>query len=234
MQFRIDEVLPEPAEVLKGQGMANHPNLPARIHRLLDSAIDLYSQLADPKGLMEDLPASDFAAVYNGNGRNFLQSPLQYIFPQADGLALFAATLGSALAVKNSELFAKGEAALGYMLDAVTTCGAEYLAKLMGIRYFEFLPEEQRRLGKLSVLHYSPGYCGWDITGQTRLFQALHPDEIGVSLNTSCVMTPLKSVSGVLVIGRKEMHMFKPTFPFCKECQTHKCLERMASLEREY
>ena len=120
------------------------------------------------------------------------------------------------------------------MLDAVTTCGAEHLAKLMALRYFELLPEEQCLSREMSVLHYSPGYCGWDIRGQEKIFRVLHPHEIGVTLNSSCVMQPLKSVSGVLVIGKKGIHMFKPKFPFCKECDTHKCLERMADVEQEF
>jgi hypothetical protein len=46
-------------------------------------------------------------------------------------------------------------------------------------------------------------------------------------------MTPLKSVSGVLVAGDKEIHRFKPKYPFCKVCQTHSCLQRMKMLGPE-
>jgi hypothetical protein len=234
IKFDIDEVLPQHAEILESQGMAARPNLPEKIHRLVDSARDLYSHLVDPKGILEDLSISDFQAIYDGNGENASESPLQHIFPRADRLALFAATLGNRLAEKNSTLFAEGEAALGYMLDVVTTCGAEYLAELMGLRYFELMPEEQRRSSELGILHYCPGYCGWDITGQAKIFQTLNPHEIGVTLNESCVMQPLKSVSGVLLVGKKGIHMFKPEYPFCKKCETHKCLERMAYIEKEF
>jgi hypothetical protein len=80
------------------------------------------------------------------------------------------------------------------------------------------------------VLGYSPGYCGWHISGQKKLFAYLHPERIGITLNNSYLMTPLKSVTGVLVAGPPEIHRFKPDFPFCRHCRTYSCLERFKHL----
>lgn len=49
---------------------------------------------------------------------------------------------------------------------------------------------------------YSPGYCGWNITDQRTLFSMLPPAPCGVRLNDSCLMTPIKSVSGIIPVGR--------------------------------
>ena len=78
-----------------------------------------------------------------------------------------------------------------------------------------------------AVLSYSPGYCGWHISAQQKLFQYLRPGDIDISLNDSYLMTPLKSVSGVLVAGRKEIHYFDNSYPFCQDCKVESCLERM-------
>jgi hypothetical protein len=87
-------------------------------------------------------------------------------------------------------------------------------------------------------LRYSPGYCGWDITGQRQLFQALRPEEIGITLRESCLMEPLKSISGVLVAARPEDHRFDNTYPFCSACTTKTCRSRTAemrnSIPRKY
>jgi hypothetical protein len=62
------------------------------------------------------------------------------------------------------------------------------------------------------------------------LFERLRPAEIGVGLTASCLMDPLKSVSGVLVAGPAAVHRFRPTFTFCDACATHACRARMASV----
>ena len=65
----------------------------------------------------------------------------------------------------------------------------------------------------IGVLRYSPGYCGWHISGQRRLFAHLRPERIGITLHDSYLMEPLKSVSGVLIAGAKEIHAFADTYP---------------------
>jgi hypothetical protein len=79
-------------------------------------------------------------------------------------------------------------------------------------------------------MRYSPGYCGWHISGQKMLFQFLRPEEIGISLLESFLMKPLKSVTGVLIAGKKTVHVFKPEFPFCSECKDHSCQQRIKAL----
>jgi hypothetical protein len=232
-QFTVDEVVPTPAEVLDDQGMTGRANLPARITALLDSAVELFKQLAEPRGVLEDFPVSDFEAIYDGNRMNSPEGPVPLIVPRADAMALFAATLGNAPIAKSTELFAKGGPALGFMLDAVNSLGAERLGRLMGHRFLELLPEEQLPSKESRVQYYSPGHCGWHISGQAKLFHALHPEEIGVTINERWVMIPVKSISGFLVAGDIEIHKFHPSFSFCKQCKTHKCVQRLKVLEED-
>ncbi len=86
------------------------------------------------------------------------------------------------------------------------------------------------RAGGPLVLTYSPGYCGWHITGQRALFARLKPEEIGMKLTASCLMRPLKSVSGVVLAGERAAHAFDDTYPFCDECAGRPCRARIASL----
>lgn len=231
IEIEVHEVTPSRAEVLESQGMAGRENLPARIGALLDSALELFGQLAEPRGLLQDWPIAEFPSIYNGNGLNSPEGPVPLIVPKADGLALFAATLGGALIAKSSELFAQGGPALGFMLDAVNSSGAERLGMLMGQRFLELLPEELRRSRNLKAQYYCPGHCGWHISGQAKLFEILRPEEIGITLNARWVMQPTKSISGILAVGDMEIHRFRPNFPFCKDCKEHKCIKRLAILE---
>ena len=50
---------------------------------------------------------------------------------------------------------------------------------------------------------YSPGYCGWKVSDQQILFSLLPNQPCGVSLTASSLMCPIKSVSGVVGIGRQ-------------------------------
>jgi hypothetical protein len=234
IRFDVADIVPSPLEVLENQGMVGRRNLPDRIKALLDSALELFSQLAEPRGILQELPIADFKAIYNGNGKNSPEGPVPDIVRQAEALALFAATLGDELITKSSELFAKGGPALGYMLDAVNSSAAERLGALMGQRFLKLLAEQQRPVDDLKVQYYSPGHCGWHISGQKKLFQALRPEEMGIAINPSWAMKPFKSISGILVVGDMEIHRFRPIFSFCKQCKEKKCLERLKILENTH
>ena len=232
IKLDVNDVTPSIKEVMENQGMAGRKNLPERIRTLMDSARDLFRQLAEPMGVFEEISPSDFWEIYEGNGMNSDDGPVPNIVSGADSLAIFAATMGQTLAMRSSELFKEGKAPLGYMLDAVNSCGAERLGMLMGLRFLECLPEELRRSKNLKVQYYCPGHCGWHISGQTRLFQALRPKEIGISVNSSWAMQPLKSISGILAAGEIEVHRFQPVFSFCKLCKEKKCVQRLKILEQ--
>ncbi len=233
VQLTVEEITPTREEVLENQGMAGRSNLPVRILSLLESAYELFAQLAQPRGVMQELPIPEFESIYEGEGMNSPECPFPAIVRQADGLALFAATMGDRLIAKSSELFTKGQAALGYMLDAVNSSAAEQLGRRMGCYFLNLMPEEIRRSRELKVQYYSPGHCGWHISGQKKLFEALRPEEIGVTLKNKWIMHPFKSISGILVVGELRIHIFKPVFSFCKDCREHKCLQRMKLLEKE-
>ena len=233
IRFTIDEAMPPIQDVLQSQGMPERSEMPERVGALLDRSVNLFAELAGPIGVMEDLSQRDFGAVYEGEGLNAPETPIADIYPSADALALFACTLGSPISGQITALFAANDLALGYMLDAVASAAADQLAVLMGNRFVKRLPLEHPGSGHRRILPYSPGYCGWHISGQGRLFDFLRPADAGITLSTSYLMQPLKSVSGVLVAGKPEIHQFLPSYPFCGDCSTHACLGRTAAALRD-
>jgi cobalamin-dependent methionine synthase I len=113
------------------------------------------------------------------------------------------------------------------MLDAIASEATELAADGLEQRILD----ERIRLGAVapstSLVRYSPGYCGWHLSGQRALFAALKPEAIGLTLRDSCLMEPLKSISGVMVLGHPDIHEFSPTYSCCSECRTATCLPRM-------
>jgi hypothetical protein len=223
--FSIGEAMPPRGDVLHQMGMGSPAPVSTRTGALVESAVAEFERLAEPTGLVDDVTAEEFAAVYAGEGRNSHETPLERIYPRADSLALFVATLGARVSARITELFAADDMARGYVLDAVASVSADLLTDRLAVRYRERVSD-----GGTAVLGYSPGYCGWHISAQRKLFERLGPGEIGISLNESCLMQPLKSVSGVLVAGAAPIHRFRPEFSFCANCTTRQCLPRMRSV----
>ena len=180
---------------------------------------------AQPRGLYQSLAVADFDQIYPGRGDNDDDTPLEHVVDEVVSLALFAVTLGDQISERISALFDTGELAEGYILDQVASFAADELADVAARRF-----QTRSERSDLAVLPYSPGYCGWHVSGQEALFARLRPDEIGIFLNDSCLMHPTKSVSGVLVMAPVEAHEFSPAFPCCATCTTLACQERAASL----
>ena len=223
---------PERSLALACQGLPADVRLPDRVQRLTDAALELYSSLARPRGTYVEVSQEEFGQIYPGEGRNASRTPLEVVSPRAAGLALFTVTLGDAVCQMIRELFDANEPALAYALDSIASERADTAASLAGTRFLDALLASGRVGPGARVLTYSPGYCGWDVTGQKRLFDHLDPEPIGVTLNDSCLMQPLKSVSGVVVAGDPGIHDFDNDYDFCDECTSYACRERIASVLR--
>jgi len=226
------DIVPTHQEILARQKMPARSVSPG-IKRMVDDAIGLFQYLAQPRGLAEDIDAGGFSDLYKGSGLNARDCPVPSIIARANATALMAATMGDALAVKSRELFAQGKASLCYMLDVVNSAGAERLGRRMCGLFLERLRAESREGKGVKVQYYCPGHCGWHISGQEKLFEALNPGEIGVSLNERRVMRPLKSISGIMAAAPIEAHRFRQGFSFCPRCVERKCAERFRLLETE-
>ncbi len=231
IRFKPGDVIAGRSDALRRLGMSGECGVSERLEELCRQAEKTFITLARPTALFSEISTAEFESIYEGAGDNAPQTPLDVIYPRADALALFAATLGSGVDEAIRALFQRGDPAVGFVLDVIASGAADRLAHLTVQRFLTALGESRRISARTRALAYSPGYCGWHVSGQRALFDLLDPRSIGVGLTASCVMDPIKSVSGVLIAGRSEIHRFRPTFPFCDACATHDCRVRMASLK---
>jgi hypothetical protein len=228
IEFAVVDCTPDVKALLRQETGLETP--PSRLSLLFDEAMLEFDRLASPRGLIREVTVGEFEEIYKGEGRNAAETPLEEIYPRARRLGLFAATVGDGPSDQIGGLFKRGEPALGYALDVIASEATNMLADRLSLRFLGMLRERYHDKADNRVLPYSPGYCGWHVSGQRKLFESLHAGKIGITLNDSFLMRPLKSVSGVLVAGPGEVHKFRPVYPFCDVCTTHECRGRMASV----
>jgi hypothetical protein len=76
---------------------------------------------------------------------------------------------------------------------------------------------------------FSPGYCGWDVSEQHKLFQLLPGTYCGIRLSASALMDPEKSISGMIGIGKNVRHL-----PYtCNLCDMKDCIYRNLRSEKK-
>ena len=204
-----------------------------RTRELLDGAIAAFTSRAEARAVVQRIGADTFTRVYRGQGRNEQETPVTEVSPRAEDRALFVLTLGQALSDAIAGHFSGRELAEATMLDAVASEGADLAVGRVGAHYLVAARELGAVSADAAVVPYSPGYCGWHISGQQALFEVVDPREIEVSVNSSHLMLPLKSVSGVLLAATPEAHEFDDAFEFCDRCTSRGCRERLAAIGEE-
>jgi len=224
-------IKPDKKTILQNMGMQENHVVSPKIESVLAQAFEEYMTSAKPVGVYEEISENDFSNLFDGEGNNDESAPLRTIFQRSEKLALFAVTIGENIVERIEKATAENNFALTYMLDAVASQAADNASGSMEDIYGKTFFEKDPGSSAI-ILGYSPGYCGWDISGQKKLFEMLDPGRLGITLNKNYLMNPLKSVTGVLVAGQPEIHEFLPKFGFCKVCRTRSCIDRMKSIRK--
>ena len=153
----------------------------------------------------------------------------------AQWVLVAVATIGERLEARISEIL-KGErplgVSLGLALDGFGTAAVEALAAAACGHFDEVALREELR----STTPLSPGMSGWKIeVGQKEIFGLLGGGAAGVRLSASCLMTPRKSLSMVVGLG-KEVRLGGQICDFCnlrETCRHRKQAEALAQAATE-
>jgi len=225
IDFPMARLQPQAEAVYAALGLQSGSLPSPRSETLLQRALELFRTCCEAQGMSEPVNREEFVDIFAGQGRNEPDAPLTAIIAYADQLRLFAFTLGERICGEIRDLFAGRDFALGAVLDAVASVAADNAGRIAE-EWAEHHASGQKNKVQTRAFLYSPGYCGWHISGQEKLFARLGPEKIGIRLNDSFLMQPLKSISGVLVAGPAAIHHFSETYSFCTHCQSPTCRER--------
>jgi hypothetical protein len=116
---------------------------------------------------------------------------------KADSLAVFLSTAGKEIGTRTRKAMAEGDPLTGYIYDIIGSIVVDAAADRMQ----SILEEKVISAGKKITNRYSPGYCGWDVSEQHKLFRLVHDNFCGIRLTDSALMDPEKSISGIIGIG---------------------------------
>ena len=136
----------------------------------------------------------------------------------SEAYAFFICTSGTEYETYLQRLKDDGDMVRVFIADALGSVIAEHCADQME-RYL------QESIDKLSWHHtnrFSPGYCGWHVSQQQLLFPLFEGHTCDVRLTESSLMVPIKSVSGVIGLG-KSVRKLDYT---CGLCDFTKCYKR--------
>lgn len=116
----------------------------------------------------------------------------------SEAFAFFAATAGVEFEAFQHTLQLEDDMVKIYIADSLGSIIAEKTADCMENSLEAFIQSN----GWKHTNRYSPGYCGWHVSEQQKLF-SLFPvaSPCGIELTDSSLMIPIKSVSGVIGVG---------------------------------
>ncbi|MGE4586958.1 MAG: vitamin B12 dependent-methionine synthase activation domain-containing protein [Mangrovibacterium sp.] len=136
----------------------------------------------------------------------------------SEQLVFFICTAGERISSRASKLLEGDNLPLGYLYDVA----GSYLVEAAADRMQQLLGEGFCTSELHMTNRYSPGYCHWPVSGQQALFSLFGSQTCGVRLTSSSLMLPVKSVSGLIGIGRQVRYRDYP----CELCSMKSCSYR--------
>lgn len=199
--------------------------IPANI---LNQVVELFPQIQNHISLKAgfslniDYSFSIFSEEFIYNSTEFYLGPIlskQLVGSQS--LVIFVASAGQVITDWYHKVNDRGDILQAYIVDRIGSDLAEATAEKLELDLRIELDKNNMSDWQLTN-RFSPGYCGWDVTEQQKLFAQLPAGFCGIILSDSSVMNPLKSVSGIIGIGKQ---VKKHPYP-CSSCTYEHCYKR--------
>jgi hypothetical protein len=143
---------------------------------------------------------------------------IQSNLKNSDTIVFIIATLGNELETLSKIYMDSNDILKGYLIDKIGSELVETLTDKTENYLQEFIDPYELKMTN----RYSPGYCGWNVSDQQKLFSLLPDKFCNVSLNEDSLMIPIKSISAVIGIGENvERKNYQ-----CSICDIEFCYKR--------
>jgi hypothetical protein len=189
-----------------------------KIHELILECLEISS----PYACWSVFPNPEFTndpGLMNLEGKSFhLNKMVTLSLAKSTEVALFIGTCGGKVEFFSKQLMKDGHSLEGLIVDLIGSEIAEDVADFIHKK----IEQDMAASGMKVTNRYSPGYCNWPVSDQQQLFYLLRNNNCGVELTGSSLMLPIKSVSGIIGIGKQVENQGY----FCIICDAGQCLYR--------
>jgi hypothetical protein len=196
----------------------SHETISELVSRLLGEA-DKFCMLKAEYRIFDDISFNDSGKEIEMNNMIFNIGKIIYgQIKKSSSIAFFTCTAGEEISLRSRKSMKDGDLVEGYIYDIIGSEAVEAAADLMQNDLEENLIISGRRITN----RFSPGYCGWDVAEQHKLFQLMPYNFCGIQLTQSALMDPIKSISGLIGIGE-----YVKQQPYtCNLCDMKDCIYR--------
>jgi hypothetical protein len=141
---------------------------------------------------------------------------IAYALHEAESFAIFTATAGSRFDKWLKKIEQEDDIVKAYLANTLGSVLVEAAVSLL----MRKLEAESAAAGLNISNNYSPGYCDWLLVEQKKLLSVFSDGRTGITLTDSCLMLPIKSVSGIVGIGKNVKKR-----PYgCAVCKMKNCI----------
>lgn len=190
-----------PAEVLRMMGYGGDARVRPEHRDLVERLIDETQELVEARGVYGVYPVSRMTETeLLLEGCVPIRGPIAGFLRPARRVAAFVVTVGDGLERVANQRLREGPKLEGFILNAIGSAAADAAVDaLADIVYFEEADPDEALTPP-----FSPGYCGLPLDEQISMFAIVDAKPIGVRLLPQMIMQPLKSVSGLIGIGKSD------------------------------
>jgi hypothetical protein len=211
-------------QVLHAQG-SNPEILKKRnpaLYSMTEKAIQAVMDMVNPQLFFISMPITkkDHISVHLGDSIRLRGETIDRAIRPADAVVASIFTIGMTVEKHIAEIF-KEDPAFALAMDT----SASYFIDRMGAVLCQAVDLFVQPLGEKTGIPISPGARDWDVqTGQPQLFSLFSGFDLPVSINSSGMMTPQKSMSMLVPYGKQMDETGKPC-DFCSMSATCKFKE---------
>lgn len=219
--YRYTDLVPG-VEALEGAMGYGHGEAPEPVTDLIREVCEELIPLGEARAeylIFDPVKCDAGGKTVEIEGRLFDVKPI--IFSQikeAAAAALFICTAGQEAGDRSRRAMKDGDLLRGYVYDVIGSEIAENAAERMQ----DSLRAAAAASGMNITNRFSPGYCGWDVAEQHKLFSFFPDNYCGITLTDSALMNPVKSVSGIIGLGNRVRLREYP----CRQCGEMNCIYR--------